>query len=140
MFYHKSIKVLLIIMTFLLLQGCVVFLSSVATVMYMKSSNHLTTTVLISEDPQTVYSAMTKVLQDNPDIKVENRDDDGFLIEASRGLNKVTAKATRFDSGLTQMIVTADAGEKGQTGEGLALKVVDLVCKELGVEYEVVGK
>lgn len=137
--FHHFVKYFTLISMLLVLQGCVVFLSSVATVIYMKSSNHLTTTVLIKEDPQTVFLAMNKVLQDNPDIIVGNKDDNNLLIEASRRSNKVTAKATRFGSGITQLIVTADAGEKGQTDEGLALKVVDLVCKELGVEYEVVG-
>lgn len=137
--FHHFVKYLMLISILLVLQGCVVFLSSVATVIYMKSSSHLTTAVLIKENPQNVFLAMNKVLQDNPDIIVGNKDDNNLLIEASRGSNKVTAKATRFSSGITQMIVTADAGEKGQTDEGLALKVVELVCKELGVEYEVVG-
>lgn len=123
-----------------MLQGCVLFLSSVAaTVVYMRSKNHLTTTVLIKRSPAEVYAAMNKILDRSPDVKVLNREDKKYLIEASRGTDKVTAKATLFgSSGLTQLMVTADAGEEGKSDEDLALRVVKRVCDELGVKYKIV--
>jgi hypothetical protein len=50
---HKIPVVALLLVTTIILQGCVVFLTSVATVVWMKSSNHLTTIVLIKKEPAT---------------------------------------------------------------------------------------
>lgn len=137
---HKFSVIAILLVAALILQGCVVFLSSVAaTVVYVRSKNHLTTTVLIKKSPDEVYAAMNKIIDRSPDVKVLNREDKKYLIEASRGKDKVTAKATLFgSSGLTQLIVIADAGERGQKDEDLALRVVRNICEELKVDYKVV--
>ncbi len=135
---HKLSVVALLVVTAIFLQGCVVFLSSVATVVYMRSNNHLTTTVLIKKTPDATYAAMNQIIEKTPDIKIINKEDKKYLIEASRGENKVTAKATPYGSGLTQLIVTADAGKGDLSDEDLALKVVKQICEELGVEYKVI--
>lgn len=135
---HKLSVVASLLVTAIILQGCVVFLSSVATVIYMRSNNHLTTTVLIKKAPDATYAAMNQIIERTPDIKIINKEDKKYLIEASRGENKVTAKATPYGSGLTQLIVTADAGKGDLTDEDLALNVVKQICDELGVEYKVI--
>ncbi len=61
------------------------------------------------------------------------------MIEAVRGEAKATAKAAPYGSGLTQLIVTADAGKGDQSDEDLALNVVKQICEELKVAYKVVG-
>jgi hypothetical protein len=118
------------------LQGCVVFLTSVATVVKMRSSNHFTTTVLVKKDPTEVYTAMLRVVDQKRDVEIVSQDNDAYLIEAKRGELHVTAKASEFDSSITQLMVTSDAGESDQTDEDLALNVVQLICDELGVKYK----
>ena len=135
---YKLSVIALLVVTTIILQGCVVVLSSVATLVYMRSNNHLTTTVLIKKTPDATYAAMNQIIERTPDIKIINKEDKKYLIEASRGENKVTAKATPYGSGLTQLIVTADAGKGDLTDEDLALKVVKQICEELGVEYKVI--
>jgi PBP1b-binding outer membrane lipoprotein LpoB len=135
---HKLSVVTLLVITAIFLNGCVVVLSSVATLVYMRSNNHLTTTVLIKKTPDAVYAAMNQIIDKTPNITIINKEDKKYLIEASRGENKVTAKATPYGSGLTQLIVTADAGKGDMTDEDLALKVVRQICDELGVEYKVI--
>jgi len=138
---HRQLKLsvaALLVVTTIVLQGCVVVLSSVAAVVYMRSNNHLTTTVLIKKTPDATYTAMNQIIERTADIKVINKEDKIYLIEASRGENKVTAKTTPYGSGLTQLIVTADAGKGDLSDEDLALKVVKQICEELGVEYKVI--
>ena len=135
---YKLSGVAFLLVTAIILQGCVVFLSSVATVVYMRSKNHLTTTVLIKKAPDAVYTAMNQIIERTPDIKIIKKKDKDYLIEASRGDDKVTAKATPYGSGLTQLIVTADAGKGDRSDEDLALNVVKQICKELGVKYKVI--
>ncbi len=135
---HKLSVVALLVLSAIFLQGCVVVLSSVATLVYMRSNNHLTTTVLIKKAPDAVYAAMIQIIERTPDIKTIKKKDKDYLIEASRGDDKVTAKATPYGSGLTQLIVTADAGKGDRSDEDLALNVVKQICKELGVKYKVI--
>ena len=135
---HKLSVVAFLLVTAIILQGCVVFLSSVATVVYMRSNNHLTTTVLIKKAPDAVYAAMIQIIERTPDIKTIKKKDKDYLIEASRGDDKATAKATPYGSGLTQLIVTADAGKGDRSDEDLALNMVRQICEELGVEYKVI--
>ena len=138
---HRQLKLsvaALLVLTAIFLQGCVVVLSSVATLVYMRSNNHLTTAVLIKKAPDAVYTAMNQIIERAPDIKIIKKVDKIYLIEASRGENKVTAKATPYGSGLTQLIVTADAGKGDLSDEDLALNVVRQICEELGVKYKVI--
>ena len=135
---HKLSVAAILIVTTIILQGCVVVLSSVATLVYMRSNNHLTTAVLIKKTPDATYAAMNQIIERTPDIKIINKEDKKYLIEASRGKNKVTAKAPPYGSGLTQLIVTADAGKGDRSDEDLALNVVRQICEELGVEYKVI--
>ena len=118
------------------LQGCVVFLTSVATVIKMKSSNHFSTTVLVKKQPADVYAAMLSVVERKDDVEIVSREVDTYMLEATRGEQHFTAKATAFDSGMTQWMITADAGESDRTDEDLALDSVKLICEELGVKYK----
>jgi len=135
---HKFSLVALLLITAIFLNGCVVVLSSVATLVYMRSNNHLTTTVLIKKTPDATYAAMNQIIDKTPNIKIIKKKDKDYLIEASRGENNFTAKATPYGSGLTQLIVTADAGKGDLSDEDLALKVVKQICEELGVKYKVI--
>ena len=101
--------VIFLLMVTIILQGCVLFLSSVATVVYMRSSKHTTTTVLIKKEPDVVYAAMIRIIERKPDVQVLKKENENYLIEAARGEAKASAKATSYGSGLTQLIVTADA-------------------------------
>ena len=135
---RNYILTLAIFLTFaFFLQGCVVFLTSVATVVKMRSTNHFTTSVLVKKDPVEVYTAMLRVVDQKEDVEIVSRDNDAYLIEAKRGELHVTAKASEFDSGITQLMVTSDAGESDQTDEDLALNVVQMICDELGVKYKI---
>jgi hypothetical protein len=135
---HKISVIAFLLSATIFLQGCVVFLTTVATVVRMRSSNHVTTTVLIKKEPDVVYAAMIQILERKPDVKVIKKEDASYLIEAARGEAKASAKATSYGSGLTQLIVTADAGKGDQSDEDLALNVVKQICEELKVGYKVV--
>ena len=130
--------VVFIVAASMLLQGCVVFLSSVATVVMMRGDKHHTTTVMVKKDPTAVYAAMIRIVERRSDIEILSKEEDTYFMEVSRGEAHATAKATDYGSGLTQLIVTADAGKGDQSDEALALNVVKQVCDELGVAYKVI--
>jgi hypothetical protein len=126
-----------LIMVSLLLQGCIIFLSSVATVVMMKGEDHHTTTVLVKKSPAEVYAAMTRIIAQRPEIEVKRQDDESYLIEAAASRGNVTAKATAHSSDVTQLIVTSDS-QTDLSDADLALNVVKQICDELAIDYKVV--
>ena len=60
-------------------------------------------------------------------------------MEVVRGEVQASAQVTDYGSGLSQLTVTADAGESDRSNEDLALDGTRQICDELGVEYKVVG-
>jgi hypothetical protein len=127
----------LLVFVSLSLQGCIIFLSSVATVIMMKGEEHHTTTVLVRKTPAEVYAAMTRIIAQRPEIDVKRKDDQTFLIEAAGSNGNVTAKATAHNADVTQLIVTSDS-QTDLSDADLALNVVKQICDELGIDYKVV--
>jgi hypothetical protein len=83
---------------------------------------------------------MMRIIDGDPEIKVKKNDPAKRLIQAEKGKNKVTAEAKAIKGGGTELTIKADADEKGQTDEDLALRVEKRICDELGVEYRVQAK
>ena len=71
---HKISVVAFLLAVTIILQGCVVFLTSVATVVMMRSRNHITTTVLIKKEPDVVYAAMMRAIERKPNVEVINKE------------------------------------------------------------------
>ena len=82
---------------------------------------------------------LNSVIEVNPDLLIESRNDKAFLIEVAKGSTSLTGQVTDLGAGRSLLYVWADAGESGVTGEELATSVVQNVCDELGVEHELVN-
>ena len=85
-----------------------------------------------------VFAAVIRLVEENPDLNIESRNDKAFLIEVNRGSQSITGQVTSLGADRSLLYVWADAGESGMTGEVLATSMVQLVCDELGVEHELV--
>ena len=110
-----------------------------ATVVYTKGSKKHTAAVQIPVPAADVFAAMVCILKDKPGVSVDNRNDKAFLVEVSKGSESLTGQVTSLGADHSLLYVWADAGESGLTGEDLAISVVERVCDELGVEYELVN-
>ena len=79
------------------------------------------------------------MIDEKPEWLIENRNDRAFLIEVSRGSRGLTGQVTNLGPDRSLLYVWVDAGDSGVTGEELATTVVEVVCDELGVEYDLVN-
>lgn len=86
-----------------------------------------------------VYASFVRLLNEQHDLDFENRNDKAMLIEVAQGSRSLTGQVTPIGVNRSLLYVWADAGESGETGEQLAISVVELVCDELGVKYELVN-
>jgi len=110
-----------------------------ATVVYSAGAKQHTAAVQVSVHAAEVYESFVRLLNDAHDLDYENRNDKAMLIEVAQGSRSLTGQVTAIGVNRSLLYVWADAGESGETGEELAISVVELVCDELGVEYELVN-
>jgi hypothetical protein len=137
---------LLVISTFLTvpaLNGCTMLPGGTvvesALVVHTAGSKKHTAAVQVPVAAAEVFATIVRLLEDNPDWHIENRNDKAFLIEVAQGSRSLTGQVTDLGAGRSLLYVWADAGESGVTGEEFATSVVELVCDELGVEHELVN-
>jgi len=113
--------------------------TSAGMVVYTKGARQHTATMQIARPPAEVYAGMLRVLARRPDLTVINNDEKHFLLEVTKGGNRLTGQATELDANSTLFFIWADAGESGQTGQNLALSAMRELCAELKIECKMEG-
>lgn len=126
-----------------LLSGCAPLpgssVTNAATIVYTAGASQYTAAVELPVLPPTVFEAMVRLIKEDPDVEVVNRNDKAFLIKVADGPERhLTGQVTKLGSGNSLLYIWADAGGSGQTGQELAISTVELICDELGVDYELV--
>lgn len=121
------------------LSGCITA-ATVATIVYIKSQMEYTVVVELEAQPSQVYDAMQKVASQSPGAIIEKQDPDKYSMEVRKGTNKVKAIAKGIEGGKTELKVTGRTKEEDTSHEEFALRIVERICNELGVHYQVVEK
>ena len=129
----------LILVVLVGLNGCIT-MAAVTTIAYIKSRSEHTAIVLLDVSPDEVYGAMEKIAAATEDLEIKKQDPEKHTMEVQRGENTVRATVKGLESGKTELKVTAIAKEEELSHEELSLRVVERVCNELGVRYQVVEK
>jgi hypothetical protein len=110
-----------------------------ATVVYSAGSKKHTAAVQVPVAASEVYASIVRLLEERQDLDFENRNDKAMLIEVEKGSRSLTGQVTELGVDRSLLYVWADAGDSGITGQELAISIVELVCDELGVKYELVN-
>ncbi len=110
-----------------------------ALVVHTAGSKKHTAAVQVPVAASEVFATIVRLIEDKPDWQIENRNDKAFLIEVAKGSRSLTGQVTDLGAGRSLLYVWADAGESGVTGEEMTTSVVETVCDELGVKYELVN-
>ena len=110
-----------------------------AKVVYSAGSKQHTAAVQIPIPASEVYAVFVRLLVSESGLEFESRNDQAFLIEVAQDGKNLTGQVTKLGAEASLLYVWADAGESGITGQELAISVVERVCDELGVEYELVN-
>ena len=115
--------------------GCVGFWTVVGTAVYMKSRKHHTVTVQLKSEPVKIYAAMLRATEKNK-VEVKKADESKFLIEGVKGNRFASVYVETVGKGISQLIVTVDAGEEEKSEEEIAFEIVKNVCTEVGEKCE----
>jgi len=109
-----------------------------ATIIYTRGAKKHTAAVQIPVAAAEVFSTVVRLLDEKPDVTIDSRNDKAFLVEVSRGTRSLTGQVTTLGADHSLLYIWADAGESGLTGEAIALSVLEQICDELGVDYELI--
>ena len=110
------------------------------TVVYTAGASRHTAAVELPVTPPVVFEALVRLIEERPEVVVTDRNDRAFLIEVVDGSErKFTGQVTKLGAGNSLLYVWADAGSSGQSGRELAISAIELICEELGVDYEMVN-
>lgn len=122
------------------LPGCITAAVTTAVIMVSGTAQY-TAKVEVKAPPEKVYAAMVRILERRTDVKTDKRDDAKLQLEFSKGKNRASAEVAKLAGGdVSELKVTARENETDVSHKDLALKIVEQVCDELGVKYEVVEK
>jgi hypothetical protein len=110
-----------------------------ATVVYTAGSKKHTAAVQVPVPASVVFATIVDLIEEHPDVVVENRNDKAFLIEVEEGSSSFTGQVTSLGGDRSLLYVWVDTGDRQTTGRQLATDVVEMVCSKLGVDYELVN-
>ena len=138
-----QLAVISILLTVSSLSGCIFLPGGTvvdsALVVHTAGSKKHTAAVQVPLAASEVFATIVRLIEDKPDWQIDNRNDKAFLIEVAKGSRSLTGQVTDLGAGRSLLYVWADAGESGVTGEEMATSMVEVVCDELGVKYELVN-
>ena len=112
--------------------------AAVGAVVYFKSSSHEVATVNLDAQPDKVYAAALKTVEESATATIASQDPKKGLIEVTQDKKKVTLKITALNSKLTQLTVTSDIGKDQPGSTKAVLNRVNQICDQMGVSHYVV--
>ena len=112
--------------------------TNAATVVYAAGASQYTAAVELQVPAAEVFDALVITIKKHPEIEIIKRNDKARLIEVSQQERRITGQVSSLGSGNSLLYIWADAGSTGEAGREIAMAAVDLICSELGVDYEIV--
>ncbi len=95
-------------------------------------------TVQLDRSPDDIYSAALKLAEARPDVLITDRNPAKFRLDVQRGDQIATIRAAAVGGGRSELTVLAQSEGEDTVPEDLALSIVEGICKELGVKYDIV--
>ncbi len=118
--------------------GCVVVAAVTAVAVVVGMPVGYTEKMEFENSPEDVYQATLRAIARDPEFTLMPTDPLKYKVDAFKLKDEITATAVAIDGEKTRLTVKALAGEKNLTHLELAVKVMQNVCEELGVKYQVV--
>ena len=139
----RLLPIAVLFVSALLISGCIALpggtVTDAATVVYTSGARQHTAAVELHVPAAEVFEALVRVVEEHPDVEIVDRHDKAFLLEVAQGEERrFTGQVTSLGSGSSLLYIWADAGASGQSGRSMAISAVEIICDELGVDYELV--
>jgi hypothetical protein len=131
----RSVAALVIVSGLIVLVGC--FAAIPVAVVYYEDKHRYTATADVAASAENVYDAADRVVGADASLKITQKDDKGHLLEADKGAQFVSIKATALPDGKTRLVVMADKAAKA-ADQTLAVDLAKRICDSLGVTYTLV--
>jgi len=130
-----SVAAVVLVSALISLAGC--FAAIPVAVVYYEDDHRYTATADVEASAANVYAAAQRVVGADAGLKITKQDDKSMLLEADKGGQFVSIKATALPDGKTRLVILADKEAKG-ADKTLAVDLVKRICESLGVTYTLV--
>ena len=121
------------------LLACVV--AAVPIIYYATKEGGIVVTAQINRDADKVWQATIRAAEKLPNLKIVERDDEEFFLEAEEEgtENRGGVKVTSIGKRKSQLVARGIApGGEDEIEKKLAIRIIEDVCNELGVKYTLV--
>ena len=120
--------------------GCITAAVTAVVVRVIESKGGETATVQIEAPPRDVYAAMLRIVETDPAVKLEDKDDEKMTVSVSRGKETANGAVKLLENRHTELTFQAKSPEGRKESTGLARRAATRVCEELKVPYRLVEK
>ena len=128
-----------IITTAMFLSSCV--LAIPAVVKYYKDKSDFIASAEVRVPVEKVYSTAVKEAEArSPEIKIVGRNDAEHTLEITDGVETATFKTASLGEGISQILILAKSPKGVEREKELALRIIEVLCESMGVEYTITGK
>ena len=128
-----------IIATAMFLNSCV--LAIPAVVKYYKDKSNFVASAEVRVPVEEVYSTAVKEAEARaPEIKIVERNDAKHTLEITDGVETAIFKTARLTDEVSEIFVLSKSPEGAEREKELALRIIEFLCKSMGVEYTLTGK
>jgi hypothetical protein len=131
----RPVAAIVIVSALIMLAACIAAIP--VAVVYYEDKHRYTATADVESSAAQVYAAADRVVGADASLKITKKDDKDLLLEADKGHQFVSIKATALPGGKTRLIVMADKDAKG-ADQTLAVNLVKRICDSLGVTYTLI--
>lgn len=121
------------------LNSCV--LAIPAVVHYYQSQSNYVASAEVRGSAEEIYRTAIKEAEARaPEIKIIKRDDAERKLEITDGVETASFLATQLSDEVSQIFVLAKSPEGAKKEKELALRIIEVLCESLGVDYTVTQK
>ena len=129
---------LVVVLTMATFIACV---AAIPAVVYYKKKSNYDATVELNVDANKVYQAAKKEVAARSHLQILDENDSDLLLKVTDGNQTAIVKAEPTGTNKTKLIVTANIpGIEQEKEKELAIRAVDIICNNLGVEYQLIEK
>lgn len=102
-----------------------------------KNPGYDVATVFLDAEAGKVYSTAVSLLQQNPKMKITQKDDTQRTIEFTDGEHTAGLRITEMGDHLSQLLIASAGGPGAPSSTSIVVDAVKRVCEKLGVKYTV---
>jgi len=112
--------------------------TSATTAVYAAGATRDTISAQLPKTSAQVFDTILRLIEEEPGAEVSHLNNRAHMVEVTWDGRSMTAQATELDPQETLLFLWVDAGDTGLTAKEVGTSVLQSICFDLNIEYELV--